>query len=686
MIRSSLVGAALLFISTAAMAGATRSSRQTTAKDFEEGEATASMILPTGDVVPGMKTSRIPLEAAFAWCAALSPDGKTAYFGTGDQGRIFAVPVKGSGGAETPARKLAEVDAAWVTSLAVRPDGTLIAGTTPGGRVFSVDPRTGTTKLLAKLAAEHVWSLVLDKSGTVYAATGGPGKIFAIDPKGAVRAHWDSGDKQIVSLADGGGGTLLAGTSTEAIVYRVRANGRGEALHDFEADEVRAVARTGTTTYLAVNDFEKGGELSAAAGGPTSAKGTRITAAVGAPASVGGVSRPGQVKAKAAVYRLEDDGQIEQIFALPDGYFTSLMLGEGGSVYVAAGTQGKLYRIGADRTATLAADLPERQALSMVRNPEGFLVGTGDIGGVYRVRPAAPGEATYLSKVFDAEVPARWGHLRWSGSKDLVFETRSGNTAKPDRSWSDWHKLDGPTFTGVEGEGRVASAGSRYLQYRLVLPGKGSILRETTIYYLPQNQRARVTDLTAESAGGPKTHSSTLKLRWKVENPDGDDLIYRLWFRQEGESVWRPLGGPEPFSKAEYDWNTESVPDGRYVVRVWASDERVTAHDRALDFTYESPPFLVDNTKPEVADLQAHPPAITGKVRDEASTISQIEYSVDGTDWRPAVPTDGLLDQRAETFSLKLPALSPGPHVVTVRAFDSTDNIGSARVTFNIGK
>src|SRR3954465_10177706 len=294
MIRSSLVGAALLLTSTAALAGATRSLRQTTAKDFEEGEATASMILPSGDVVPGMKTSRIPVDAAFAWCAALSPDGKTAYFGTGDQGRIFALPMKGGGGAESPARKLAEVDAAWVTSLAVRPDGTLIAGTPPGGRVFTVNPQTGATKLLAKLAAEHVWALVLDKNGTVYAATGGPGKIFAIDSKGAVRTHWDSGDKQIVSLTDGGGGTLLAGTSTEAIVYRVRADGRSEALHDFEADEVRAVARTGNTTYLAVNDFEKGGELSAAAGGPTPAKGTRITPSTGgAPASVGGVPRPG---------------------------------------------------------------------------------------------------------------------------------------------------------------------------------------------------------------------------------------------------------------------------------------------------------------------------------------------------------------------------------------------------------
>jgi outer membrane protein assembly factor BamB len=685
----------------AARAGGTRSLRQTTAKDFEEGEATASMILPTGEVVPGMKTARIPVDAAFVWCATLSRDGKTAYFGTGDQGRIFAVPTQGGDG-DKP-RKLADVDAAWVTSLLVRKDGTLLAGSTPGGRIWAINPQTGAVRPFAKLPAEHVWALVEDaKSGLLYAATGGPGKVFVIDAKGTPRQLWDANDKQVVALAEGGGGTLLAGTSDQGIVYRVRADGRAEALHDFEADEVRAVVRTGTTTYLAVNDSDKTGEAPAsAAGGPPAAHGTRINpgAGGGAPVTVGGPGRPGQVKSRGAVYRLEDDGQIEQVFALSDSYFTSLLLGEAGAVYAAAGTQGKLYRIAPDRTVALAADLPERQALSLVRTGDGFLVGTGDVGGVYRVRSAGSDEASYLSKVFDAEVPARWGHLRWNGSGGLTFEVRSGNTAKPDRSWTEWRKLEAPTHGGQEGEGRIGNATARYLQYRVALAGKGAVLRETTLFYLPQNQRARITEVTQDTGGGSsagggdkssppatRTHSSLLKLRWKVENPDADDLIYRLWFRQEGETVWRSLAGPEPLTKPEYDWNTESVPDGLYVVRVWASDERVTPHDRALDSTFDSPPFLVDNTRPEVIDLGSRNGMVTGRARDGASTVSLVEYSLDGNEWRPAAPTDGLLDQRMEAFTLRLPSLSPGPHVVTVRAFDAADNVGSARLTVQIGR
>ena len=76
-----------LMLAASAGASPTKTFRQTTARDFEEGEATASMILPDGTVVPGMKATPVGLEAAFVWCSTLSPDGRTAYFGTGDEGR-----------------------------------------------------------------------------------------------------------------------------------------------------------------------------------------------------------------------------------------------------------------------------------------------------------------------------------------------------------------------------------------------------------------------------------------------------------------------------------------------------------------------------------------------------------------------------------------------------------------------
>jgi hypothetical protein len=706
--RAGLAFACAILLSAGLLsAGGTQSFRQTTAKDFEEGEATASVILPTGEVVPGLRANRVPLEAAFVWCSATSPDGKTAYFGTGDQGRVFAVKLRDGSSAPT-ARRLADVSVPWVSALAVRPDGTLIAGSTPGGRVYVIDPAKGEARQLAKLQAEHVWALAHDpKTGITYAGTGGAGKVFSVDAKGAVKQLWDSGDKQVVSLVSFGGGVLYAGTSNEGVLYRVETDGRAIALHDFEADEVRAILRVGNATYVAVNDFVGTGSDAPSSSSTTTtttvtstsssapAKGTRISlGGGGSTAATPSGGRGGAARGRGAVYRLDDAGGVEQVFALSDGYLTSL-LADGNSVLAAAGTQGKVYRLLPDRTFALAADLSERQALTLLRAGDGFLVGTGDVGGVYEVRPAGPGDASYLSKVFDGDFFTRWGRLRWMGSPNLQFETRSGNTAKPDRTWTAWKKLESVGWTGADGEGQIASFASRYVQYKVALPDKGSTLKEVTLFYLPQNQRPRVTDVylaeppAATSGAAARVHSSTLKLRWRVDNSDGDALVYRLGYRQDSEAVWRQLGGPDPLTKAEFDWNTDSVPDGLYLIRVWVTDERSNSSDRQLDSTFVSAPFLVDNTRPEVRDLtvqaNSKPPVIVGRSRDNGSVVSQVEYSVDGDDWRPATPGDGLFDQRVENFAIRLGAnLGKGPHVVNIRAWDGADNLGAGRIQVEV--
>lgn len=671
-----------------AVATTTKSFQQTSAKEFEEGEATASLILPPGEVVPGMKARRIGLEAAFVWCGLR--DGARAYFGTGDVGRLIELSVDGRGAPKI----VAELGVPWVTALAMGAKGQILAGSTPEGRVFSISPQ-GKFGVLAKLPAEHVWALLYDQEHQLtFAGTGNSGKLFTIDAKGSTRLVWDSGDKHIMTLA-ADGSSILAGTADKAILYRVQRDGRFEALHDFDADEVRAILRVHGAIYLAVNDFEPLPEPSPTVN-PKSANGTRV---VTSPPVSGAQPRGDQQKVHSAVYRLEDDGRIEQVFTLADGYLTALLSDPSGHVWVASGTQGKLYQLAPDHSVALVADLPERQALSLVSSDQGFLIGTGDVGAIYRVTPAQGQEASYLSKVFDAQTSALWGQMWWSGSADLRIETRSGNTGKPDTSWSSFVALQNSRHHADEHEGTIRSQSARYFQYRVFLPQKTSILKDISVFYVPHNQRARVTEITladpltlsALPAGttplattATRTHSDILKLRWKVENPDEDDLIYRLFYREERESIWKRLGGAEDLNKPEFDWDTGSVADGRYQFRVWTSDERVTPANRALDFTYESGLFLVDNSKPEIHGLKRTGRTIVGQAIDNRSILTAIEYSIDGGEWYPAEPDDGLLDERAENFSIALSlSLLGAPHIINVRAYDQAHNLGVARIAIH---
>jgi len=680
---------AILFAAPFADAGETRHFRQSNHEEFSQGEATGSMVLPAGEVVVGMKKERFVVDAAFVWCATLSSDGKTAFLGTGDVGKIFAVAAAEK---KTTPRLLATLPEPWVTAITTTGDGNVLAATTPGARIYRIDSVTGKFAVVATLDTNHIWALVHDaKKRITFAATGGPGKIVALSPgAGDVlkpRVLWDSKDTHIVSLVRGGADRLLAGTSETAVLYAVNYDGKATALHDFEASEVRSITAVGDALYVAVNAFTPG------SGSPTDdagrATGTKIQVVTGGkvPSAAGALPRPGAPKGTGAVYRLEKDGSIEQVHSLSDGYFTAVLSDGKSRVFAATGSDGKVFRISSEREVGLAVDLDERQALALLNYGDGLLVGTGDGAALISVHPSPPNDARYLSKIFDATRPAQWGQAMYGASTALELDTRSGNTARPDDNWDTWKALGTSQFMKDQerGSGQVASAPGRYLQYRVKVAGDAR-LRDIEMAYLPQNQRARVTELNleAETATETKlTHTAVLKLRWKVTNPDEDALIYKLAYRQASEQVWRPLGPEEPLTKAEFDWDTDSVPDGRYLVRVWSSDGNAAAQNRALSHEYISPPLLVDNTRPVFSDLSEKLPVVSGKATD-TSGIAQVEFAINGGAWRPVSCDDGIFDENSEGFSFRPPVLPPGTHVISVRARDEAHNLGVTRLVVRV--
>jgi sugar lactone lactonase YvrE len=671
----------------------TRTWHITNYKDFDEGEATGVLISSLGEVSNGFGATRIDVGESVVYSSVAGPDG-TVYLGTGDQGSVYAYQ-KGK------VKKLAKLDGVLVTSLAMGPSGTVFAGVMPGGRVYSID-KEGRNKELAHLDAEHVWALAYDESKqTLFAATGPAGKLFAIDVKGLERPYvgnrgrllYDTGEKHLLSLQRGEDGFLYAGSAEQAIVYRISPDGaKVQALHDFEGDEVRAIARRGPTLYVAVNEFQKpSGTTPAPSNGPLTPRGTKIVLPQSGTTPPVNPSR--DRKGKGAIYRLDPDGRVEQIHALADGYFTSLHVEPDGSVYAASGANGRVYLIRPDRTVITAYDLPERQVLTLAFDGPEHILGTGDAGAVYKLSSDPPKDAHYQSKVLDAGFPSRWGNLRWAGAGALTVQTRSGNTSKPDKTWTAWQappKVDKLPDGGV---GRIASTDGRYLQIRVGFGGGKTTLRDLSVYYQPQNQRQRLTELTVGEEPGKRVSAATrarprspiVKLRWKVENPDDDELIYRLYFREENEVNWKPLGGPEPITKTEYEWNTEPIPDGNYVLKVVASDERANPKEESLEASFTSSPFLVDNRKPELSELKVAYPFASGRARDSFSPIAELAYSVDGGDWQPFAPRDGIFDDPVEDFTVKLPAgLTAGAHSLAVRAVDAADNVGAVQITFRV--
>jgi hypothetical protein len=182
-----------------------------------------------------------------------------------------------------------------------------------------------------------------------------------------------------------------------------------------------------------------------------------------------------------------------------------------------------------------------------------------------------------------------------------------------------------------------------------------------------------------EASGGPISESpdEKVKLSWKVDNEDKDELRYRLQYRLVGTTQWYDILKPqEQLTKTNFTWDTSDLPEGRYRVRVVASDELANPPGRVKQHQLDSGVVLVDNTAPALKNLKVTGRTISGIVIDGVGPIERIELSVAGSgEWYPFFPRDGVFDEQREEFAADVSSLVPqGPALVTVRAYDRANN------------
>jgi hypothetical protein len=277
--------------------------------------------------------------------------------------------------------------------------------------------------------------------------------------------------------------------------------------------------------------------------------------------------------------------------------------------------------------------------------------------------------------------------LTWRASGALELSTRSGNTAAPDATWTAWSNP-------VTAPAPIASAPGRFIQVRARWAAdQNAVLNEVTIPFVTDNVRPVVTEVSAAAKGTvtkePATgsvpasggevvkHESVVKLTWKVENPDSDSLRYRVAFKREGQALWRDaLKTDDVHTKTELEWDTAALPEGKYRVRIEASDETANPPDQVQKHALESETVLVDNTPPRIDTLEIAGRRLRARGTDGTAGRARGEMAVDGKlEWRPLAPADGIFDTPDERVDVDVSALvPPGSHIVIVRAFDVAGN------------
>jgi hypothetical protein len=194
------------------------------------------------------------------------------------------------------------------------------------------------------------------------------------------------------------------------------------------------------------------------------------------------------------------------------------------------------------------------------------------------------------------------------------------------------------------------------------------------------NQPGGSTAAPSAPALGRKVYQKGLQtFVWKAEDENDDRLQYDVFYRREGDTAWKAL--KRGLWDAIVVWDTTSVPDGTYYVKVSATDAPSNAPATALVGEFESVSFDIDNTPP-VVEVQSATRAGTRAtvkfvVRDEQSAVLRVEYSLDASRWRVAYPVDGIPDSRREEFEVTLDDAETARSII-IRVTDAMNNVATA--------
>ncbi|HXJ16173.1 MAG TPA: hypothetical protein VNM68_03145, partial [Candidatus Polarisedimenticolia bacterium] len=450
-----------------------------------------------------------------------------------------------------------------------------------------------------------------------------------------------------------------------------------------------------------------------------------------------------QATGGAEVVKIAPGGSPETMWTSRQDLVFALGLSSAGRLLLGTGDNGTLIEMEDNDVYSSIAHTASAQVTSLVAAPDGkVFVATANPGKIFTLGPGYESNGSFESEPFDAKIFSRWGRLTWWGGNGaaqgkVAFYLRCGNTSNPEVSWGPW---TGP-YKNPAGDPTDCPP-SRFAQWKAVFLDAGSgappSIAWVSLAYQPRNVAPVIDDIAVQDPGtrvaGPPgqpegfANTTPVQLRmpqkpsasagaaasvitqasarrtkiempprglqqkgyqsvlWNSHDDNDDDLEFAIYYRSEGDQSWRLL--KDKLTEEYYSWDTTSMPDGAYYLKIVASDAPANPADQALSAERESNRFEVVNTPPRIENLHAGSAVPRSKASFEAvsasSTIDRAQYSIDAGDWQIVFPTGQLSDAQKENYEIELPALPPGEHTLAVQVSDRYDNTATSQVTFTV--
>ena len=559
--------------------------------------------------------------------------------------------------------------------------------------------------------AKYIFAITTDDTGNIFLGTGPEGKLYMLDPLANAKEPqlvYDSLDKNILSLSPGPDGSLYAGSDSRGLVYKINPTTKtATVLFDsdlpeitallFEPDSENGNLYAAATSAKIVQDQTKFAAQQPSAGRPellTQPKdastpqntlkleiaNTKEKPDDNADQKQPPPPKPPKPTQASYVHKISREGFVTDIFSETAVFFC--LARHDDNLLVGTGNSAQLFTIDPDleQQAIIYQDEKASQITAIAVADNDIYLGTANPAKLIKLTDRFASEGTYTSPLIDAGQPAKWGNLQIKaeipqGCKVLAA-SRSGNVKDiNDPTFSQW--TDPVQVTGPI---QLKCPLGRFCQYKLIFKSTDGrqtpLVREVAAASSVPNLAPKVELVTVSRIETPDK-SGVFKIGYKAKDDNNDKLIYKIDFRKIPRTNWIEL--KDQIEADNFEWDGRTVEDGRYEVRITASDERANTPTTKLNASRISEPVVVDNTAPTIKNYSLSQNGKTVnlklKISDRLSVIGKLEYTVDSNaEWVGAIPDDLVYDSTQEDFNIVIEDLPAGEHVIAVKISDDLGN------------
>ena len=618
---------------------------------------------------------------------------KVLYVATGPNGRVYKLTEQ-DGEKPAVAEKVFETGQPNVLSLALDESEAglaglakhksvqFYAGTDTDGLIYRVDP-LGTPYVVYDAPEAEVSALVVMEDGTLYAGTSAaeqakPGRLM-----------------QPVKVEEGRPAPPQEEVEEEKPEPKEEPEAEAEEQEPAEEQPAEPAPKATAEQYDALRKELRERLQEARESGSLTGDENLAAAPAAKPqrASRAKPAAPPQRKNGNAIYQVSPDGFVSEVFR--ESAMILAIVPNDEKLIVCTGNQGQVYSVDpALQETTVLTDLESSQITCAIPTDNGLLLGAANPGTLMQMSTDVAETGTYTSQVLDAGQISMYGMFKITAEipvgAAVTVELRSGNVGDPElAAWSKWSaaaKIEGGADDNPlqPREILVSVPPARYLQYRLTLNSAESVtpvVDQIDIAYVAPNTPPVVEKMLVKAADVKAPGNDPdpkVTIQWKASDGNRDRLVYAIHYKPGKADRWLKLA--DDLTSPKYDWQTQHVPDGWYTVRITAYDKLDNPSSSAKSGGRISEPLLIDNTPPTLSNLKAQALGggkieLTADVADELSAITSVAYSVDGSEtYQASLPDDLIYDSTKEAWGVTISDLSPGGHVIAIRAIDARGN------------